>query len=175
MRDYVEKYLGDGGLDVCAMINDDFVLAIKKTWNEMYYTSCLKLLVSFVDTMAYVDCGDSNSKNFKIWLARYVDLTTVGISADELWEHRNALLHMTTYDSRKVESGVVTRLVPCIGVSAPPSNNGAFKYYSLHALLMAIMNGVGSYAAAMDIDIPMRVRFCDNYEKTISDSHLTRV
>jgi len=174
MRDYVEKYVTEDGLDVCSMINDDFVLAIKKTWNEKYYTSCLKLLVSFIDTMAYVDNGDSTSANFKKWLASYVDLTGVGISSDELWEHRNGILHMTTYDSRKVASGTVMRLMPYVGQTAPPPNDGSFKYYSLHALLMAVMNGMGQYVVAMDGDLAMRARFCDNYERTVSDSHFTR-
>lgn len=175
MRDYVEKYMVEGGLDVCSMINDDFVLAIKKTWNEKYYTSCLKLLVSFIDTMAYVDTGDSTSANFKKWLDSYVDLSTVGISGDELWEHRNGILHMTTYDSRKVTSGVVMRLMPYAGVVAPPSNDGSFKYYSLNALLMAVMNGMGRYVTAMDSDLEMRERFCDNYGRTVSDSHYIKV
>lgn len=175
MRDYVEKYMVEGGLDVCSMINDDFVLAIKKTWNEKYYTSCLKLLVSFVDTMAYVDNGDSTGTNFKQWLASYVDLSSVGITGDELWEHRNGVLHMTTYDSRKVASGAVMRLMPYVGRTAPPASDGSFKYYSLYALLMAVMNGMGKYVTAMHSDLAIRGRFCDNYEKTVSDSHFIKV
>lgn len=175
MRDYVEKYMVEGGLDVCSMINDDFVLAIKKTWNEKYYTSCLKLLVSFIDTMAFVDTGDSTSANFKQWLESYVDLATVGINGDELWEHRNAILHMSTYDSRKVTSGAVSRLMPYVGHGVPPASDGSFKYYSLYALIMAVMNGIGRYISALDGDLAMRDRFSRNYERTVSDSHFTRV
>ena len=173
MSDYTDKYVKDGQFDLCSMINDDFVLAVRKTWNEKHYTSCLKLLVSFIDTMAFVDMGDSTSTNFKSWLGSYVDLPSVGITADELWEHRNAVLHMTTFDSRKVAAGDVMRLVPYISKSNAPASDGTFKYYSLHSLLMAVMTGVGTYVTKMDGDDPMRRRFCANYEKTISDSHFT--
>ena len=173
MSDYTDKYVTEGHFDLFGMINDDFVLAIKKTWNEKHYTSCLKLLVSFIDTMAFVDTGDSTSSNFKQWLSSYVDLPSVGITADELWEHRNAVLHMTTYDSRKVTAGVVVRLVPYISKSGPPTSTGTFKYYSLHSLIMAVMKGVGTYVTMMDGNDSMRRRFCTNYERTISDSHFT--
>ncbi len=171
MSDYTDKYIKDGHFDLCSMINDDFILAIKKTWNEKHYTSCLKLLVSFIDTMAFIDTGESTSSNFRGWLTSYVDLPSIGITADELWEHRNAVLHMTTFDSRKVAVGAVMRLVPYISRSNPPPTDGTFKYYSLHSLLMAVMKGVGTYVTMMDGDDSMRRRFCTNYEKTISDSH----
>ncbi|SRR6266478_4481514 len=173
MADHTDKYVSEGHFDVCGMINDDFCLAIKRTWNEKHYTSCLKLLVSFIDTMAFVDNGDSTGAYFKQWLGSYVDLSTVGVTADELWEHRNAILHMTTYNSRKVVAGAVARLVPYISKSGPPATKSGFKYYSLHLLIMAVMQGVGKYATTTDGDDAMRRRFCDNYEKTISDSHFT--
>jgi hypothetical protein len=173
MSDYTDKYVTEGHFDLCQMINDDFIVAIKKTWNDKHYTSCLKLLVSFIDTMAFVDTGESTSSNFKQWLSSYVDLAPVGITADELWEHRNAILHMTTYDSRKVTAGAVARLVPYISVSAPAVSDGSFKYYSLHSLIMTVMNGLGRYVTTMDGDDSMKQRFCSNYKKTVSDSHFT--
>lgn len=72
------------------------------TFKSGLYVSSLKLLLSAVDTMAFLVTGNNSSKDFKEWLNKYVDLSIVGINADELWEHRNALLHMTTLDSRKV-------------------------------------------------------------------------
>ena len=174
MPDYTDKYITDGQFDICRLINDDFILAIKATWNSNYYTSCLKLLVSFIDTMAFVDNGDSTGVIFRSWLDSYVDLSGVGITSDELWEHRNAILHMTTYESRKVTSGTVRRLVPYVGRLSPPSDRVDFKYYSLHGLIMAVMHGLGNYINAMDRDDAMRRRFCDNYEKTISDSHFSK-
>ena len=174
MPDYTDKYITNGHFDICRLINDDFVLAIKATWNSNYYTSCLKLLVSFIDTMAFVDNGDSTAAIFRRWLDSYVDLSSMGITSEELWEHRNSILHMTTYESRKVTSGTVRRLVPYVGRLSPPSNGTDFKYYSLHGLIMAVMHGLGNYIEAMDGDDAMRRKFCDNYEKTISDSHFSK-
>jgi len=174
MSEHENKYIKDGRFDICSMINDDFVLAIRKMWNETHYTSCLKLLVSFVDTMAFVDQGDSTSANFKNWLNSYVDLSPVGITADELWEHRNALLHMTTYDSRKVSSGTVRRLIPCVGHMFRPLSDASIGVYPLRGLIMAVMNGLENYITAMDRDESMRLRFCDNYPRTASDSQLAQ-
>ncbi len=171
MSDFTDRYIIDGKFDICRLINDDFVLAIKETWNKKHYTSCLKLLVSFIDTMAFVENGDSSSAFFKKWVSTYVDLAPIGISPDELWEHRNALLHMSTYDSRKVLSGAITRLVPYVGSSEPSINENTAKYYSLYSLIMAVMQGLGKYILIMENNNAMRQRFCDNYEKTISDSH----
>jgi hypothetical protein len=171
MTDFRNRYVIEGKFDICGLINDDFVLAIKETWNKKRYTSCLKLLVSFIDTMAFVQNGDSSSTFFKHWVSSYVDLSPIGITPDELWEHRNALLHMSTYDSRKVLSGCVSRLVPYVGSSNPPESKANVKYYSMYSLIMAVMQGLGKYVLVMEKDDVMRQRFCDNYEKTISDSH----
>jgi hypothetical protein len=171
------KYIIDGQFDLCAMVNDDFILAIRKTWNETHYTSCLKLLVSFIDTMAFVDAGDSTSATFKSWVDRYVDLLPVGITSTELWEHRNALLHMTTYDSRKVSTGAVRRLIPYIGhgPKLPRVSEPDCEFYPMRDLLMAVMKGTGDYLAKMDQDDDMKRRFCDNYPKTASDSNMSAV
>ncbi len=174
MSDYTKKYIVNGQFDLFRMINDDFILAIKMMWNEKYYTSCLKLLVSFIDTMAFVDNGDSSGALFKEWLNIYVDLSNVGIISDELWEHRNAVLHMSTYDSRKVSVGKIQKLVPFIGTQHPNSRND-FKYYSLYNLVMAVMQGVRKYATLMNNDEVMQKRFFDNYEKTVSDTNLTKL
>lgn len=169
------KYMKDSQFDICAMVNDDFVLAIRKTWNETHYTSCLKLLVSFIDTMSFVAHGDSTSAAFKTWVDTYVDLTPIGITSTELWEHRNALLHMTTYDSRRVTSGVVRRIVPYIGNGPkfPRISDPDCEYYPMRDLLMSVMIGVGSYFSKLDQDDAMRRQFCDNYAKTASDSNMS--
>jgi hypothetical protein len=171
------KYIKGGRFDICAMVNDDFVLAIRKVWNETHYTSCLKLLVSFIDTMAFVDTGDSTSATFKAWVGTYVDLAPVGITSTELWEHRNALLHMTTYDSRKVASGTVRRIVPYIGngPKLPRISNQDCEYYNMRDLLMAVMTGTGIYLSKLNQDDAMRRRFCDNYTKTASDSNMSAI
>jgi len=39
---------------------------------------------------------------------------------------------------------------------------------------MAVMNGLENYITAMDRDESMRLRFCDNYPRTASDSQLAQ-
>ncbi len=43
--------------------------------------------------------------NFSKWLAAYADLTPLGVTAKELWEFRNGLLHMINLSSRAVTAG----------------------------------------------------------------------
>jgi len=173
MDDYIKKYINGNNFDIHALINDDFIIAIKKMWNDKHYTSCLKLLVSFIDTMAFIENGDSTGELFKQWLKTYVDLRSVKVTPEELWEHRNAILHMSHYNSRKVSAGKVLRLVPCNAQVVPKSGDDTYKYYSLHCLLIAVMKGVGNYVTIMANDDQMRKRFCDNYIKTMSDSHFS--
>jgi hypothetical protein len=172
MFDYYSRYIKDERLDLAALINDDFVSAIRILWNARHYNSALKLLLCLIDTMSFVSTGRSNPGSFKGWLSRFVDLTDVGITADELWEHRNAILHLSTYESNKVRAGAVRKLVPYIGRNRPPASD-QHVYYDIHALLMAVFSGLGRYLQAMDRSDEMRQIFCRNYEKTISDAMLT--
>ena len=172
MSDYYGKYVKDGVFDMTALINDDFVNAIRILWQAKHYNSALKLLLCLIDTMSFVSTGRSNPGSFKQWLSKFVELQGLGVTADELWEHRNAVLHLSTYESNKVRDGSVRKLVPYAGRRSPlPSNEHAF--YDMHAFLMAVFAGLGKYLAAMDQSEEMRRIFCDNYEKTISDAMLT--
>lgn len=172
MDDYYSRYVKDGYFDIAALINDDFVSAIRILWQAKHYNSALKLLLCLVDTMSFVSTGRSSPGNFKGWLSKFVDLAGVGISADELWEHRNAVLHLSTYESNKVRDGSVRKLVPYAGRRRPPPSE-EHAYYDMHALLMAVFAGLGKYLNAMDQSEDMRRIFCENYEKTISDAMLT--
>jgi len=61
MKNYLEAYITNGDLDLIRLINDDFCSAIKLTFNHRYFTSSLKLLLSFIDTIAYVYSGSSKT------------------------------------------------------------------------------------------------------------------
>lgn len=165
----MSKYIKEGHFDIAALINDDFLLAIKLLWNQKQYSSTLKLLLCFVDTMAYVSTGNSSPGSFMGWLKKYVDLKKIGITENEVWEHRNSVLHLSTYESTKVKDGKVRKIVPYAG-QLPPKDH-EYAYYSLYELQMEIFIGVGRYLEEM-IDHPKMVQiFSENYEKTISDMH----
>src|SRR5438270_13625772 len=103
--DYLNLYMTPAGLDIPRLLNDDFFEAIRLLFNSRKFVSSLKLLLSFLDTIAFLDSGESGGPHFQRWLDTYVDLSTVGATSQELWEHRNSLLHMTNLDSRRVLGG----------------------------------------------------------------------
>lgn len=57
--DYLESYLTENGFDFPRLFNDDFFDAIRLAYNHRRYVSSLKLLVSFIDTAAYLEFGDT--------------------------------------------------------------------------------------------------------------------
>ncbi len=91
----MSKYISGNHIDLTSLINDDFVIAMKTLWNAKQYSSNLKLLLCFIDTMAFVSTGASNPSSFKGWLKKYVDLDVIGVTEHELWEHRNGILHLS--------------------------------------------------------------------------------
>ena len=113
-QSYLSAYMTPRGFDFPRLFNDDFFLAIRLTYNNKHYVSCTKLLVSFLDTVAYLAFGDA-PKNFQQFLDKYADLSTIAVASEELWEFRNALLHMTNNESRKVNQGSVRRLLSMWG------------------------------------------------------------
>lgn len=109
MKNYLLEYMKPNGFDLPRLLNDDYFNAIRLLWNNKQYVSVMKLLLSFLDTVAYLDSGDTPG-NFQKWLNNYADITSLDVTADELWELRNSLLHMTNSDSRKVARGEVRRI-----------------------------------------------------------------
>ena len=155
---YYEKYVKNGIFDITALINDDFINAIRILWQAKHYNSALKLLLCLIDTMSFVSTGRSSPGNFKKWLGKFVELQRIGVTADEVWEHRNAVLHLSTYESNKVRDGSIRKLVPYAGRRPPlPSNEHIF--YDLHAFLLAIFAGLGKYLSAVMSKMPFLTYF----------------
>ena len=112
--DYLRTYTSDAGFDFAQLINDDLMEPVKLLWNNRKYVSSLKLLLSMVDTLAFIEYGPTRDC-FVRWLDEYCDLSKLEVNAEELWELRNSLLHMTNLESRKVQSRSVSRLMPAFG------------------------------------------------------------
>lgn len=55
MEDYLESYTTSNGFDMPKLLNDDYFNAIKLLFNSDYYVSCIKLIVSFIDTVSYIE------------------------------------------------------------------------------------------------------------------------
>ena len=142
--DYLTLYWTDSGFDFSKMINDDFLNAIKILWNNKKYISALKLLVIMIDTLGFVEFG-SEDKCLVMWLDKYCDLSNLGVSAEEIWELRNSLIHMTNLDSRRVQTGRVNRLLPVVTpLQKELQVQGKdFKYLNLSPLFLSVIpNGL---------------------------------
>ena len=135
MADYLEAYTTPDGFDMPKLLNDDYFNAIKLLFNSKYYVSCMKLIVSFIDTVSYLEFGDI-SEGFVRWLKMYASIKKLGITEQQLWEHRNSVLHMSNLDSRKVLAGKEKRISFCVArsgyVSSPYLDT---QYFNLNDLI----------------------------------------
>lgn len=126
--------------------------------------------MSFVDTISYLHEGDCLG-NFQRWLNSFVDLPAVGVTADELWEFRNSLLHMTNTDSRKVIAGRVRRLSFYVGTlpSGFAAEDADAKYFDLHGLILAITYGLEKWINAFNREPARSTEFFERYDRILSD------
>ena len=175
---YLSSYLDDEGLHLDKLIDDDFLQAAKLLWQNGRYISALKLILSFVDTMTFLENGTTNGVLYQSWLDRYVDLKSLGITSEEVWEHRNSLLHMTTYTSRRVSNEQVARISPYIIVGEITINqtlqqiidgDSYAKQYELGAFISAIMYGLENYVQRLNTNPEMFKSFLENYDEVSSD------
>jgi hypothetical protein len=174
MIDYLRGYEKDGYFDMPRLMNDDYFLAIKLLFNARHYVSAAKLLMSFIDTVSFIDGGDVRD-GFSLWLNAYADLASLGITAKELWEFRNGLLHMTNLRSRAVASGNTVPLIFYVGsMTRPiPASTSEAKYFNLKGLLDVIAAAVSRWIETYNKQPDKWVDFVSRYDLTISDSRLS--
>ncbi|WP_301234476.1 hypothetical protein [Pandoraea cepalis] len=175
MEDYLFKYINEeaGTFDMPGLIHDDYFKAIRLLFNNRHFISCLKLLMSFLDTIAYVEFGDRPPRETPVfidWLRTFSGPTTAGATAEELWEFRNSLLHMSNLESRKVAAGKVARLTPYVGVQEyPPSDDPMMKYINTYGLIEAVAAAITRWITSYN-DQPEKMRtFVERYDRVVSD------
>ena len=173
MIDYLEKYVKDGGFDLPKLINDDFFRAIKLLYNERLYVSAAKLLMSCIDTIAFIEFGDV-SGNFIKWLQTYACLDPLEITPSELWEFRNGIVHMTNLNSRAVRKGKTKSLILSVGDldRAPALDNRSWKRLDFKRLLVAVAEAISMWVESYNKDRNKFLEFVARYDLTISDSRL---
>jgi len=176
MLDYLNEYVTDGQFDLPRLINGDYFVAIKLLYNARTFVSCAKLLMSFIDTVAFIDAGDVPDA-FILWLKTYADLAPLGISPKELWEFRNGLVHMTNLRSRAVASGRTVPLIFYVGSPSQPlpPNPGGAKYFNLKALLDAIALAVSRWIETYNNNHEKFLDFVSRYDLIVSDSRMSYV
>lgn len=175
--DYIGSYVTSEVADLPRLINDDFLEPIKLLFTNEYYVSAAKLLMSFVDSIAYVEYGDNAKNPFIEWVVNYADLSSVGIAPEELWEHRNSLLHITNLESRKVRSGRVGRLIHYVGPLPEeiPRENDDGKLYDLHALIITLIQALEPWLQTYRDDPSKFKHFMERYDLILSDKRALRI
>jgi hypothetical protein len=170
LPDYAGVYWTDKGFDLCRLLNDDYFRAVKLLYRKHFFVSAAKLLMSFIDTVAYLDEGDS-AGSFQRWLNSFVALPTLGVTADELWEFRNSLLHMTNIDSRKVIAGKVHRLLFFVGTMPCgfALQNDETKYFNLHDLIHALIDGLAKWVDEFNQEPSKTAVLFERYDRILSD------
>lgn len=169
--DYLVNYTEGNTFLFAELINDDYFKGIRVLFNANLYVSCAKLLMSCIDTLAFVEYGDTPG-NFTKWIDTYVDLSPHGITSEELWEFRNSVLHMTNLSSRKVISGKVSPIVPYVGGpdTMPETKPNMPKPFNLYGLIKTIGKGIGEWGEAYNANPDKLIKFIERYDLTISDS-----
>jgi hypothetical protein len=177
MDDWLAKYTRGNTFHYADLINDDFLLAYKLLFNNKHYASAAKLLMSCIDSIAHVEYGydkkPSERAVFSRWLDAYVDLKPIGVIADELWEMRNGMLHMSNLDSSKVLKKKARRISISIGIVPEEAQGvGDTYYFNLHPFYLAVCEGIGKWLQTYADDYEKFLIFIERWDRTISDSRM---
>ena len=172
--DYLTTYLTEAGFDLPRLINDDFFEATKILWRGKKYISALKLIFSTIDTLGFIEFGDVDS-SFINWLHDFCALEELGVTAEELWELRNSLLHMTNLESRKVQKGTVKSLVIVVvhpDADFPQEVDGLKCLDAFRLITVTVPDGVSNWIKAYNEHRDKFVSFVERYDKVVSESRL---
>ena len=175
--DYFPKYLKGDELDLSALINDDLVQPYRLLFQAKHYVSATKLLMVAIDTVAFVEFGENVRNPFIKWLDTYADISSLGITSEELWEQRNGLLHMSSLTSRKVKAGSVRALVSYVGTmpSGVTLNDTTTGYYDLRALILAFGAALGRWLESYNLQRKKFRSFVERYDLIASDARMQYV
>lgn len=177
MDDYLTKYISDAGFDLPRLIHDDYFVAIKLLRNNGHLISTMKLLLSCIDTLAYVDFGDIPG-NFNKWLNEYSDLSSHGINEAELWELRNSLLHMSNLSSRRVLAKKHPSIIIFTGnlseLEKPRFDDDEnCKFLNLDNFLETIYVAISNWCKSFQGNPKKIELFVTRYDLIVSDSRLS--
>lgn len=175
--DWLAAYVTPLGLNVHDLLHDDFTEAIKLLYERKHYVSAMKLILSFVDTIAYLDLGDVTG-NYETWLSNHAALTPVGVTPSELWEFRNSILHMTNPLSRKVLSGNVIPLgfyIDPTSKSIRIDPDSGTKMFSFESLYEAIIEAVDRWTKSYSGYLSKQLEFIQRYDTILSEGRVGKL
>lgn len=167
--DYLNKYFKEGEFHLIKLINDDHMEPVKLLFNQKRYISSFKLLVSLIDTIAYLEYGDVK-RNFQQWLDTYSEISKLEITSDEIYQLRNSLLHMTNLNSRDVLKKKHRRLSIAIYKKGHPTQYyDEIVYFNFTDFLFifdeAVDNWVNSYN-----DSKKQLTLIERYDEVLRDN-----
>lgn len=173
---YFEDYIDESGFHLDKLIEDDFFKAIRLLFKSKYYTSSLKLLMSAIDTVAFLEYGDIPG-NFKKWVNTYCDLKKIDLTSDEIWELRNSLLHMTNTRSRKVEQNIISQLAFYVSSEDIKEliSDGYKKYFNLKTLVFVVADGFEKWGKSLNKEPNKFKIFFERYDLIISDTRYRKI
>lgn len=174
--DYFSEYFSEEGFKLDKLIDDDFFKAIKLLFREGLYISSLKLLLSMIDTIAYLEYGDSQG-NYVKWLKEYALIEKLRVSPEELWEHRNSILHMTNSTSRKVKKKKVQEINIYVSDSdfEERTSDGIRKFINLKSLLEIIADAIEKWGLSFNENRGKFEGFIERYDLIISDKRYGKI
>jgi hypothetical protein len=175
--DYFGKYLNEEVFDLPRLLKDDFFQPVKILFNAKHYVSASKLLVVAIDSIGYIEYGDISENTFIKWLNTYSGINSLGITAEELWEHRNSLLHMSNLQSRKVATGKVRALVSYVGQLHPDVelDEKDTGYYNLFSLIEVIVQACSHWCLTYDKHRDKIQSFVERYDLIVSDARMLKI
>ncbi len=175
-NDYFNDYIDDKGFHLDKLMEDDFFKAVRNLFQEGYYVSSLKLLMSVIDTVAFLEYEDVPG-NFNNWIDTYCDLSKMNITSAELWELRNSLLHMTNARSRKVRQNITKQLSFYVSNEDIPEriSDGQSKYFNLKTLIYTVADGFERWGNSFNDQKDKFKGFIDRYDLIISDTRYGKV
>lgn len=173
---YLKQYTSERGFELDRLMNDDFFKAIKLLANNGLYVSAIKLVVSTIDTISFLEYGDVNG-NFKMWLDKFCHLQKIGVDSSELWEFRNSILHMTSTSSRKVIKNEVKALVFYVNEidQIELNKNGEYKYFNFKTLIDELSVAMERWANEFNNESEKMTKFIARYDLIISDSRYGKI
>ena len=173
--DYLRVYRTEGGLDFSQLVKHDYFEAIHLLWNNRKYVSCLKLVFSTIDTFGFVEYGPEGGNGFTRWLDEYCDLETLGVTAGELWELRNSLIHMTNLDSRRVRTGTTHRLLPAFTHSdrdVAPFVDGMKTLHVARFMFAVLVPAIEKWLQSYNRDRGKFAEFVERYDTIVSEARM---
>ena len=173
--DYLAMYRANNGfIDLTSLIDSDFVEPIRHLFKAQLYVAATKLAMSMIDTLGFIEFGPQKGV-FQRWLKTYADFSGLNVSAEELWELRNSLVHMTNLASRNVESGRVEALTFVIAGADidTPERLGDMKVLHLTRLLaVTLPNAIGQWVRTYYGDKKKQNLFVGRYDTIVSESRI---